>query len=451
MSVKHSIEPKHSARKLAVQVVTKFHRSKKRIDRILDQVLEKSHLSSKDKALLNELVNGTIRWLGLLDWYLKYLFYGKFKKLPAQLKAILETGLYQLKFLDKIPSYAIVNEAVELAKAAGGKTWGNIVNGILRQFLRVKDSLKLPYLHEDPVKTIAVNYSHPEWLIKRWISRYGIEETIKLCIFNNQPAAITLRVNLQKALPEEVLEHLQKTGIEAEPSRYFPDFIIIKKPHKEITQLPWFRQGVFTIQDVSTAISCLLLNPSESEIVLDLCAAPGGKSIYLAQLMKDSGVVIAVDINKSRMNKLLENLNRLQVKSVKPVIADALKFLCKPVDKILLDVPCSGLGVLAKRVDLRWRRTEQDILNIARLQFKILKKASELIKPGGSIVYSTCTIEPEENEQIIEKFLQERPAFRIERSNMESLKPFEHPQGYYYTLPHIHQMDGIFAVKLVKK
>ena len=438
-----------SARKTSVELLERISKNGEYSSEIIPNTLQKAKLSKKDKSLVLELVNGTLRWQGQLDWILAKYFHGNFEKSPDKLKRILEISLYQIRFLDKIPQYAAVSEGVQIAKEAGGQPWGKLVNGVLRNYLRSRDSISFPSIEKDPVSAISIEHSHPKWLIQRWLERYGLEKTIRFCEHNNRRPEISLRTNLRKITGAALLKEFETSGLQAEPSKYFDDFIKVSKP-RDLTELPSFQNGLFTIQDESTAVATHLLAPEKGDIVLDLCAAPGGKTCHIGQLVGDEGKVVAVDIKADRLNLLKENLTRLGLKSIQPLVGNAAEIDLPKFDKILLDAPCSGLGVLSKRADLRWKRKPQDIFNIRKIQKKILANAARLLKRDGTLVYSTCTLEPEENEKLIEIFLKENSNFQVDRDFDSVHQTFSTPGGYWTSVPYEHKMDGVFAVRLIK-
>jgi 16S rRNA (cytosine967-C5)-methyltransferase len=439
-----------SVRKIAVEILTRVRSQSAYADELIDSAFKHHRFELKDKALLVELANGSLRWRGLLDWLLAKFFRGDFERCPAKLKSILEVSLYQLKFLDKIPSYAAVSEGVELAKQEGGPPWAKLVNGVLRNYLREANVIKLPATEDNLNFALSICYSHPEWLIERWLKRYGLGNTIAFCEYNNQRPAISVRVNTAKISRAVLMNEFEKLDIGVEPSKYFEDFIKITRPH-DITQIGIFTEGYFAIQDESTAIACSLLSPEKGDTVLDMCAAPGGKSCYLAALTGETGKVIAVDKNSKRVERIKENARRLNLRNVQPVAADSTALTIPPVDKILLDAPCSGLGVLSKRADLRWKQTPEDISSIHRLQTALLENASKLLKNRGELVYSTCTLEPEENEEMVAEFLSRHKNFEIVSQSTLLPKTFATPDRYWRSLPFQHGMDGSFAVKFIKK
>lgn len=438
-----------SPRQIAVEILIRIRKDDAFADILIHNEFSKHDLSNLDKSFISALVHGTLRWQGKLDWLIEQFYRGSFKKCPAAITAILETALYQILQMSKTPEFAAVNEAVRLAQKRKGRYWGNRVNAILRNYLRKKDTIKFPDLKIDPVEAIAVRYSHPRWLVKRWIARYGTEETGLLCAANNKIPDLSLRINPLKTTRADLIRELKANGVSIK-SDAVPDGFIKTNPSINLTTLPSFQKGYFTIQDISAGLVGLLSDPSPGETIIDLCAAPGGKTTHLAELARGQCTIIANDCNWQRLNLIRQNIERLQLPNIYLVRADAAGFSARPVDKVLLDAPCSGLGVLAKRSDLRWKRTLKDIQNLSLLQTQLIEKAAGLVKPGGYLVYSTCTIEPDENEMIIEKFLKKYSEFAFARPPACIPENFISNTYFIKTLPHKHQIDGSFAVKLVR-
>ncbi|MFQ5675038.1 MAG: 16S rRNA (cytosine(967)-C(5))-methyltransferase RsmB [bacterium] len=444
------LEQGDSVRKISVKLLQKICANGGHSHEILPAFLNRLTLSQQDKSLITELVNGTLRWSGQLDWILSQFFRGDFKKSPVALRRILELSLYQLRFLDKIPAFAAVSEGVDLAKESGGEPWARLVNGLLRNYLRNADSVEFPAIRENPVQALSVRYSHPKWLVKRWLARYGLEETRRFCEYNNQRPNISLRVNLKEISREDLILELKKSSVRVQPSDYFADFVRVQKLGN-LSQLPAYKEGKFAIQDESTALASLLLAPEKGDTVLDMCAAPGGKTCHLAQLVGGDGKVIAIDNRRNRLNLLRENVSRLKLACVYGVVADSTTLEVAPVDKVLLDAPCSGLGVLAKRADLRWKRRERDIHTIRATQKRLLENGARLLKAGGTLVYSTCTLEPEETQDLILEFLHENQHFQIDCTDIAALQPFSTKEGFWASFPSKHRLDGVFAARLIKK
>ena len=412
----------HSTRKISVEILTRVFENGIYTDELLAETFQNESLNQRDKSLVTELVNGTLRWRGNLDYQLAHFFKGDFYHSPIKLRSILELSLYQIIYLNKIPKYAAVSEGVKIAKMIGGRAWSRLVNGVLRTYLRQESPVPFPSIKENPVSALATNHSHPHWLIERWLVRYGLEQTRQLRGGNNGRPLTTIRVNVRKTTRKSLIDKFVELGLAASPSKYFKDFIKITNP-RTLTDLPGFKEGMFTIKYESTALAPLLLAPEPVDVILDMCAAPGGKACYLAELLEDNGKIIAVDQNYQRISLLKMNMNRLNIITILPIIGDSTKISIKPVNKILVDAPCSGLGVLSKRSDLRWKRKFADIRNIKQLQRMLLENANRLLKAGGILVYSTCTLEPEENEEVISEFLIRHQEYRM--VNNDSNKTIE--------------------------
>ncbi|MGQ9561663.1 MAG: 16S rRNA (cytosine(967)-C(5))-methyltransferase RsmB [Candidatus Oleimicrobiaceae bacterium] len=437
-----------SPREVAVNVLRQWHEGQGRLDLLLDHALQRAPLTPRDRALATELVNGTCRWLGTIHWVLDHLFHRGLKSCPSSILPILETGLYQLLTLDRVPDYAAVDQAVELAQAAAGKNWAGLVNGVLRSFIRQRESIPWPSLEADPVKAISARYSHPSWLVRRWLKRYGLEETIRLCQANNTTPSLSIRVNRLRAAPEEVLASLKDAEVELSP--YDPNFLVVRSHQLELRRLDVLREGKCSVQDVSAGLPARLLAASPGSLVLDLCAAPGGKATYVAELTDDQARIIAADISKLRTKLTAENRKRLGLEHLYPVVADGKHPAVREVTYVLLDAPCTGFGVLAKRADLRWQRHESDIPMLVALQRQLLRSAASLVPVGGVLVYATCTIEPEENEQVVEDFLKTNPSFALEHAGDFVPPGLVDEKGYVRTSYH-QGMDGSFAARLVRR
>ena len=439
-------------RGLAVKILNRIDRTDAYLDKLIDAEIRRNDLSPQDKALLYELVHGVIRWMSRLDWVLTGFYKGQYAKSISDIKNALRVAVYQILFLEKIPDYAIVNDAVEYIKKLQGQKAANLTNAVLRNIIRSKNKISFPSPSDEAVYYISNYYSHPVWLVKRWIRRYGRDFTEQLAIANNQRPKLTIRVNNIKSNPEEIKNALRKREIDFTEGKYLPGYFKIEKmiPFSDWEE---FRSGYFTVQDESAGLPCYLLDVNAERRVLDLCAAPGGKTALLADLMNNSGEIIAIDKYDSRLNVLRKNLDRLGVTNVKTIAIDALEFEDKEgFDRVLVDVPCSGLGTLSKKPDIKWKRALMDIKKLNPLQLDLLKKAAELVKPGGFVVYSTCTIEPDENFEIVQQFLDENLDFELIPAD-KTFPPelVNKKTKCVETFPHIHDMDGSFAAKLRRK
>ncbi len=435
-------------RGLAVKILNRVERTDAYLEKLLDNEIKSVELCGPDKALLYEIVHGVVRWQGRLDWILSGFYKGQFSKAIPILKNALRVALYQILFLDRVPEYAAVNEAVEFVKKLQGQKQADISNAILRNIIKNKNSIRYPDPEQDLIGYLAAYYSHPSWIIKRWLNKFGRQATEDLLFANNERPFITLRINKLKTDNEIFYKLLEEVNLRYSQCKYNNNFVRLHNL-SNISQWQYYSQGYFNIQDESTGFAVKILDAKPGMRILDLCAAPGGKSSYIAELINNDGEIIAIDRFESRLSNLEKNMARLGINCVKTICVDALEYSDEKLfDRILADVPCSGLGTLSKKPDIKWKKELIDIHQINVLQSQLIEKASTLIKPGGIIVYSTCTIEPEENFGIVEEFLKRNPNFVLE--SLLGIVPDEmiDENGCLQTLPHLHKMDGAFAAKL---
>lgn len=439
-----------TARGLAVKLLSRYESSDSFIDKLLEGELRRSDLSPVDRALVTELVNGTIRWQTKLDWVLTGFYHGEFTKCLPYVKNAMRIALYQMLFLSKIPPPAAINESVEIVKQFKGERHAGVVNGVLRNILRNLQTIRYPVKEENAVLYDSVVYSHPQWMVRRYHERFGEHEAELLMQANNHRPMLTLRVNTLRTSVEQVERELDEAGITHERSPLHPSSILINSL-RDVRSLPLFTEGHVSVQDVSASLAVQLAAPKPGMTVVDLCAAPGGKAIYAAELMQDQGTVLALEKYESKLRFINENAERLGVTSITAQQGDAREItLDKQADLVLVDAPCSGLGTLSKKPDIKWRRDLDDVRTMAKLQREILDHAATLVKSGGVIVYSTCTIEPEENQYVVKDFLERHPEFMLQPA--EELLPAEVcTEGFMQSLPHRHKTDGAFAARLVKR
>jgi 16S rRNA (cytosine967-C5)-methyltransferase len=440
---------KGDPRRLAVWIIDRVFRTDSYADILLETYLLKSGFCKKDRAFTTELVYGTIRWLLYLDWILRENYTADWSKMPSILHRILEVGLYQILFLDRVPAFAAINESVNIAKEVMGWHWSGVVNGMLRNINKKTGKHIFPSLKEDPVRAISVQYSHPEWLVSRWIELWGIERTCQLCEADNRRPAIALRVNQLKTDPEQIIMKLDGMKLDAKPSELISIFITVDKGGGVLAS-PLFEQGYVTVQDVSAGFVGYLLDPKPGETILDMTAAPGGKSTLLAELCQDQCTIYAMDMHKKKLNKLVSNKARLGLNNIFCLRGNGLSLPCTSMDKVLVDAPCSGIGVLNKRAEMRWRRKPEDIPDLVKVQKKLLDSASEIVKTNGILVYSTCTILPEENTEVIDYFLHTHPNFKVENARQFVSEEVVSKSGFIETWPDKHGIDGSFAARLKK-
>ncbi len=440
-----------NARETALWILYRIEGEERRPDGLLGETLREARLSRRDRALVTELVNGVMRWRRRLDGSLNHLLKGRrAQDLTPWIRNILRLGLYQIQFLDRIPVAAATHQAVSMAKRYGHRGTASLVNAVLRQAVRsAGGEPPYPAVERDPVGYIGLRYSHPDWMVQRWLKRYGLEETLAFCQANNRVPDLVVRANPLKATEAQLKASLDRERVAIQESLLMAGFFRLKGVG-DITQLTAFRQGFFQVQDESTALAVLLLAPRPGEVIVDLCSAPGGKTTHLASLMDDRGVIVAVDLSARRLKDLVANCRRLGLSSVYPLLADGRTLCLRGVDRVLVDAPCSGLGVLARRTDLRWRKRPESISHLVELQFQLSIAAADLLKPGGVMVYSTCTIEDEENEQVVARLLSQRQDLVLENAGSLVPSQFVTTDGFVRTFPHRHGLDGTFAARLRK-
>jgi len=436
-------------RGLAVKILNRVERTDAYLDKLLDHEMRSSELSGQDKALLYEIVHGVTRWMGRLDWVLNGFYKGQFSKAIPNLKNGLRVALYQIMFLDRIPDHAAVNEAVEFVKKLQGQKPADLTNAILRNIIRSKNGIRYPDPNEDVIGYLGAYYSHPAWMVKRYLERFGQEETEKLLLANNEKPYLTLRINAIKTNAEEFKRLLESVNLKYRPGKYLTEFVQLQNL-TNITAWEYFGKGYFNIQDESAGLACRLLDVKPGMNVLDMCAAPGGKTAYLGSLMNNTGKITALDRYDARLNLVRSNNTRLGLTCVSTIEFDALNFESAPFDRVLADVPCSGSGTLSKKPDIKWKKDVFDLRQMSEIQTKLINKAAALVKPGGVLVYSTCSIEPEENFLIVKKFLENHPHFKLDSAKDKFPDDIVDENGCIQTYPHVHQMDGAFSAKLIR-
>ncbi|MGB3512656.1 MAG: 16S rRNA (cytosine(967)-C(5))-methyltransferase [Microcoleaceae cyanobacterium] len=439
----------NNPRQLAFIILQEIHRKQAFADFTLDKYLRKNDLIDANRRLVTELVYGCVRRQRSLDAIIDQLAKKKSHQQHPDLRTILHIGLYQLSYLQQIPESAAVNTTVELTKQNKLAKLAGFVNGFLREYIRRECTIIQP---KNSVQKLGILYSIPDWIIAYWIEQLGITETEKLCSWFNESPAIDLRINPLKTSIEEVETAIQNTGISVNRIPQLPQALRLTGAVGAIQKLPGYNEGWWSVQDSSAQLVTYLLNPQPGEIIIDACAAPGGKTTHIAELMEDNGTIFAIDKAASRLKKLQQNAERLQLQSISIFTGDTRKFsdFINQADRVLLDVPCSGLGTLHRRVDSRWRQTLENIQELSKLQGELLETAAQWVKPGGILVYATCTIHPLENEQVIEAFLANNYEWEIEPPTFDFMVS-PSVQGWVKVWPHREQMDGFFMVKLKRK
>lgn len=406
--------PNASPRECALDILLAAYKGAGFVDGPLHERLDDPALSHKQRAQITGLVYGVTRRRLTLDWLIERFSTRPLDRLTPELHVILRLALYQILYLDAVPDYAAVSEAVDAARGRVHEGAARFANAVLRAALRAKAGLPWPP-ESDLVEHLAVVHSHPRWLVARWLKHLGRQKTAELCATNNVPSPITVRANRLKLTRDELLEHFRTDGVEATA---LDDAALRIEDPGPIDALDTYQRGEFYVQDRTAMRAARLLDPQPGEAVLDLCAAPGGKTGHCAELMGDTGRIVACDLDEHRLDRLRENMARLGIRCVEPARCDArhLPELIPPgsFDRVLLDAPCSNTGVLRRRVDARWRLSEADIAAFGARQAELLDVAALMCKPGGILVYSTCSIEPEENELVVRGFLSRHGEFQLE-------------------------------------
>jgi len=408
------------------------------VENLLEAALAGSRLSAADRGLLQELVYGVVRWESTLDWLIAAKTSGRTQKPGLQI--LLRLGLYQMFWLSRIPDHAAVNETVEIAKCRGLGAQSGFVNAVLRGYLRERQQTE-QLLHELKQSDPALGYSHPKWLCERWENNFGRDNLLRLLEWNNTPPATYARVNTLRADAGKLREQWAREKVEAKlvPAEWAGDALVYElQSFPPLSTLPSFREGMFYVQDPSTLLAVAELDPKPGEVILDYCSAPGGKTTCIADLMRNQGTVIAHDISSDRLKLLEENCARLGATCVRPALPSTLDSRSSThYDRILIDAPCSNTGVMRRRVDLRWRIREQEITRLRTTQLQLLRDAVPRLKPGGTLVYSTCSLEPEENNEVVRAFLAENSALRLDRER--ALTPWK------------NNVDGAYVARLVRE
>ncbi|MBW2490192.1 MAG: 16S rRNA (cytosine(967)-C(5))-methyltransferase RsmB [Deltaproteobacteria bacterium] len=449
----------NNARKTSLYILNTLDQGNKTLDNILDEVLShQTFLSRKDRALLQAIVYGVLRWRAKLDWIIHYFSKTPLNQIDPKVMNILRIALFQIIYLNRIPVSAAVNTSVEMAKSVTEPYVVRFVNALLRNAAKKYQHVSFPDVNQDPASALAVKQSFPKWLLKRWLDRFGLKETVWLCDAINTIPPITVRCNTLRIRRETLCKFLEKDVQDIEYTKYAPDGALFFNPKKSIPEMKAFEDGLFQVQDEAAQLITFLLNPKPGETVLDACAGLGGKTGHISQMMNNRGKLIAMDNNVKKLHRLQSEMVRLGISMVTPSTHD----LNEPVgdksinkyDRILLDAPCSGLGVLRRNPDAKWNILEQDLIRHAKRQATFLDNLAHQVKPQGLLVYCVCSTEPEENESVIKGFLNKHKDFAIKKNPgglPYKARSLLTDNGYLKTFPHLHNMDGFFAVCMKRK
>ncbi len=442
------------ARETALKILYDINENEAYSNISVNKHLEAGELREIDRAFATELAYGTVKWLMEIDYVIDRFSSVKAKKLSPWIKNILRLGIYQLLHTDRIPPSAACNTSVDLAKRYGHQASSRFVNAVLRNITRSRDSIPFPE-RKDIAGYLSIVYSHPRELVDGWLKLFGGEFTEELLKSNNAVPDFSVRVNTLKATQEKLLEALGQEGCRARAGNYLKEAVVLENP-SSISRLEAFQKGYFTVQDESSMLASVVLEPEEGQLAVDVCSAPGGKATHLAQLMNNKGTVLARDIHEHKLRLVEGTASRLGIGIVKTQLFDAAVFdesLKGKADRVLVDAPCTGLGIIRKKPDIKYSGNLSQQKEIVALQKKVLENAAGYVKPGGCLVYSTCTIQPEENLENVKAFLGQNKDYKLlgfEQLLPDKLKTATAQEGYIQLYPNTHQTDGFFISKMVR-
>ncbi len=440
------------AREAAVKILNEVHEKGAYANVALVQELRRTGLQDMDRRFVTELVYGAVKAGDTLDWMLRRYVNRPIAKIPPMVRDILRLGLYQLFFMDKVPASAACNESVELTKRYGHAGTVKFVNAVLRTAVREPERANFPDGKGKATEHLALAAQHPQWLVKRWIREFGYEETRLLCAFDNEQAPLCLRANTLKIGREQLLTVLAEEGAIVEPSGWAPEGILCSA-HGSLDTMPSLKAGLFQVQDESSMQVAHVVDPQPGEFVLDVCCAPGGKATHMAALMHNRGRILAGDIYEHKLQRIQENAERLGITILETKLLDARKIgdlYTAQADRVLVDAPCSGLGVLRRKPDARWKKTPELLQELPILQGEILESAAKAVKPGGVLVYSTCTMAREENQSVVESFLAGHKEFLLEETG-DFLPLRKRKETMVQLYPQHDGTDGFFIARMKRK
>jgi len=445
-----------SARSTALKILNLIDRGQHTLDYEIERAFNQNRsFSRRDRAFIHALVFGVLRWRAHIDWVVEHFSKTRFDKIDPRVLNLLRLGLFQILFLDKIPTSAAVDTSVKLAKSFAAPWVAGFVNAVLRKSATEYERIDFPDLEKQPALALAVKKSFPEWLIHRWLNRFGAKETIALCDAINKIPPITIRTNTLKVTRAQLIRSLQHQAQGILPTPYTSEGITLVAPSVPVQELDAFVKGWFQVQDEASQMVTSLLGPQPGETVLDVCAGLGGKTGHMAQLMQNRGRIVAMDRDGAKLIKLSQEMQRLGIVIVQTRIHDLNHVLSPELidffDRILLDAPCSGLGVLRRNPDIKWRRKETNLFAYQKKQVRFLDTLTHVVKPGGVLGFAVCSMEPEETDQVVTEFLKRHSNFRMDR-RAAGFAPQVHPvideEGHLRTYPHLNDTDGFFAVTL---
>ncbi|NOY69530.1 MAG: 16S rRNA (cytosine(967)-C(5))-methyltransferase RsmB [Deltaproteobacteria bacterium] len=450
---------KADPRQTALLILNSIDDGRAHLDAVLNRVLDEKtckNLSARDLRLIHALVFGTLRWQIRIDRIIALFSTTPIKKIDKRILNILRLGIFQILFMSRIPDSAAVNTSVNMASRVAPKWISGFVNGLLRNIAKNKDQINKKLSVTGIAHGIAIKYAFAEWIVNRWVKRFGAENTELICNRMNLIPPLTLRVNMLKTDRERLASLLEENGVPVEPTRYSPEGLLICGPCGPVTALPGFSDGLFQVQDEAAQLVSQILCPAPGETVLDACAGLGGKTAHIAQMMKDTGRIFAIDKDADRLDALGKDMKRLGIKSVSAKQGDITdKDINLPMfDRILVDAPCSGMGVIRRNPDIKLSASQKRLASLGARQLNILNSAARFLAPGGILVFAVCSIEPEETEDVRNAFLSRQPNFHPDIGSGEIKAPVSsiiNENGCLFTFPHLYDMDGFFIARFKKK
>jgi len=447
------LKAQNNPRALSLYILNDFQVKDCLLDTLMNEAFYQSNsFDQRDRSFVFSLVYGVIRWQSYLDFVIQQLSRTPFSKISLPVCNVLRMGLFQVLFMDRVPDYAAVNASVALTRIFAQNYITRFVNGILRQAIRAEKSIQLPDPSDNQEKALSIQYAYPKWLVHRWIKQWGFDQAKSLCIAGNKIPDITLRTNTLKIKQDQLINALLSSAEKVESTEHVPDAICISQLNEPVDQMESFKKGLFQVQDEAAQLISLMLSAQPGESILDACAGRGGKTGHLAQCMNNQGTIYAVDQSYQKLEMLNFEMKRLGITIVQTHKHQWNKaFHSNNFDRILLDAPCSGLGVIRRHPDMKWKKNEQHIHRNHNIQTKLLEMVSSHLKPGGHLVYAVCSLEPEETTVIVNTFLTRHSHFTIKKQHDPILNTFLTDDHYLMTVPSKHHMDGFFAVCLKKE
>ncbi|VBB07943.1 rna (c5-cytosine) methyltransferase [Lucifera butyrica] len=440
-----------NAREIALKVIQAIDAHGAYANIVLAQELNRHKLSDLDRRFVTELVYGTVKAGKTLDWLLSFYLNRPLTKVPVIIRNILRLGIYQLFFLSRVPPSAACNQAVELTKKYGHGGTVKFVNAVLRNAARYPERVVYPDREQQLTDYLALKYCHPAWLVQKWVGRLGAEQCERLCQANNGTPPLSIRTNTLRTNRDSLLERLRQDAVVCNPSEWAPEGIVCSE-YPALSSLAALKAGMFQVQDESSMLVGHVLAPQSGEFVIDACGAPGGKSTHIAALMQNRGRVLSTDIYEHKLELTRDNAGRLGITIIETKVMDATRLgehYPGQADRVLVDAPCSGLGVLRRKPDSRWRKSSEILRELPPLQKAILASAACCVKPGGVLVYSTCTTEPEENEAVVQWFLSENPGFALAVTGQ--YLPVKRTEKMVQLWPQQDGVDGFFIARMQRK